>query len=69
MAKIGLPKRIGKCEKVKEKSVKSQGILKRLFSANPALRVSYFLTDKNNIYRQRYSSLDKQRIWVNTQLK
>ena len=36
MAKIGLPKWSGKWLKVKEKSVKSQGILKWILSGNPA---------------------------------
>ena len=35
MAKIGLPKGSGKWSKVREKSVKSQGILKRILSGNP----------------------------------
>ena len=35
MAKIGLPKRSGKRLKVREKSVKSQGILKWILSGNP----------------------------------
>ena len=35
MAKIGLPKGSGKRLKVREKSVKSQGILKWLLSGNP----------------------------------
>ena len=35
MAKIGLPKGSGKQLKVREKSVKSQGILKRILSGNP----------------------------------
>ena len=35
MAKIGLPKGSGKRLKVREKSVKSQGILKRILSGNP----------------------------------
>ena len=34
MAKIGLPKRSGKRLKVREKSVKSQGILKWILSGN-----------------------------------
>ena len=34
MAKIGLSKGSGKWLKVKEKSVKSQGIFKRIFSGN-----------------------------------
>ena len=36
MAKIGLPKGSGKRLKVREKSVKSQGILKWILSGNPA---------------------------------
>ena len=36
MAKIGLPKGSGKQLKVREKSVKSQGILKWILSGNPA---------------------------------
>ena len=35
MAKIGLPKGSGKRMKVREKSVKSQGILKWMLSGNP----------------------------------
>ena len=35
MAKIGLPKGSGKWLKVREKSVKSQGILKWILSSNP----------------------------------
>ena len=37
MAKIGLPKGSGKWLKVREKSVKSQGILKWILSGNPGL--------------------------------
>ena len=37
MAKIGLPKGSEKRLKVREKSVKSQGILKWILSGNPAL--------------------------------
>ena len=37
MAKIGLPKGSGKRLKDREKSVKSQGILKWILSGNPAL--------------------------------
>ena len=40
MAKIGLPKGSGKRLKVREKSVKSQGILKWILSGNPVLRVN-----------------------------
>ena len=36
MAKIGLPKGSGKWLKIREKSVKSQGILKWILSGNPA---------------------------------
>ena len=35
MANIDLPKRSGKRSKVREKSVKSQGILKTILSGNP----------------------------------
>ena len=35
MAKIVLPKWSGKWSKVREKSLKSQGILKRILSGNP----------------------------------
>ena len=35
MAKIGLPKGFGKRLKVREKSVKCQGILKWILSGNP----------------------------------
>ena len=44
MAKIDLPKRSGKRSKVREKSVKSQGILKTILSGNPA--ILYFIFDK-----------------------
>ena len=37
MAKIDLPKRSGKWLKVWKKSVKSQGILKKILSGNPVL--------------------------------
>ena len=37
MAKIGLPKGSGKRLKVREKSVKSQGILKWILSGNPGM--------------------------------
>ena len=37
MAKIGFPKGSGKRLKVREKSVKSQGILKWILSGNPEL--------------------------------
>ena len=51
MAKIDLPKRSGKRSKVREKSVKSQGILKTILSGNPVLvyqrnwHISHFQTD------------------------
>ena len=38
MAKIGLPKGSGKRLKVREKSVKNQGILKWILSGNPDCR-------------------------------
>ena len=40
MAKIGLPKGSGKLLKVREKSVKSQGILKWILSGNPDIRTN-----------------------------
>ena len=40
MAKIDLPKRSGKRSKVREKSVKSQGILKTILSGNPVQELS-----------------------------
>ena len=40
MAKIGLPKGSGKRLKVREKSVKSQGILKWILSDNPGVPLS-----------------------------
>ena len=40
MAKIGLPKGSGKRLKVREKSVKSQGILKWILSGNPEYEIS-----------------------------
>ena len=48
MAKIGLPKGSGKRLKVREKSVKSQGILKWILSGNPARIFSGFLGKKIN---------------------
>ena len=42
MAKIGLPKGYGKGLKVREKSVKSQGILKWILSGNPVRTIGYF---------------------------
>ena len=41
MAKIGLPKGSGKRLNVREKSVKSQGILKWILSGNPVTRLLY----------------------------
>ena len=43
MAKIGLPKGSGKQLKVREKSVKSQGILKWILSGNPDVLNIFFL--------------------------
>ena len=49
MAKIGLPKGSGKLLKVREKSVKSQGILKWILSGNPVYCtiIHYRLYTKN----------------------
>ena len=41
MSNIGLPKGSGKRLKVREKSVKSQGIVKRILSCNPELTVQW----------------------------
>ena len=49
MAKISLPKGSGKRLKVREKSVKSQGILKWKLSGNPAPVCNTFLDQKNTI--------------------
>ena len=42
MAKIGLPKGSGKWLKVREKSVKSQGILEWILSGNPDFKASNY---------------------------
>ena len=42
MAKINLPKRSGKRSKVREKSVKSQGILKKILSSNRAISFNIY---------------------------
>ena len=47
MAKIGLPKGSGKRLKVREKSVKSQGILKWILSGNPVLVASSILAQSH----------------------
>ena len=45
MAKIGLSKGSGKRSKVREKSVKSQGIFKRILSGNPYIyNIKYIQT-------------------------
>ena len=43
MAKIDLPKRSGKQSKVRERSVKSQGILKTILSGNPGFGLMLFI--------------------------
>ena len=48
MAKIGLPKGSGKQLKVREKSVKSQGILEWILSGNPAQIVDSFTCASSN---------------------
>ena len=48
MAKIGLPKGSGKWLKVREKSVKSQGILKWILSGNPGIGYCY-MTGENPV--------------------
>ena len=49
MAKIDLPKRSGKRLKVREKSVKSQGILKMILSGTPAY---------GNLYSDAYQRIN-----------
>ena len=44
MAKIDFPKWSGKQSKVREKSVKSQGILKTILSGNPGNGANQFVT-------------------------
>ena len=44
MTKIGLPKGSGKQLKVREKSVKSQGILKWILSGNPEWADIFFFS-------------------------
>ena len=51
MAKIGLPKGSGKWLKVREKSVKSQGILKWILSGNPENGDHYNLPPPSQILR------------------
>ena len=41
MAKIGLPKGSGKPLRVRERSLQSQGILKRILSGNPVNRGAF----------------------------
>ena len=45
MAKIGLPKGSGKWLKVREKSGKSQGILKWILSGNPGMDLAWVAED------------------------
>ena len=58
MAKIGLPKGSGKRLKVREKSVKSQGILKWILSGNPASMQSVTLILALSIIVIRFTMLD-----------
>ena len=51
MAKIGLPKGSGKRLKVREKSVKSKGILKWILSGNPAL----YKVEKQKVFVLAYN--------------
>ena len=48
MAKIGLPKGSGKWLKVREKSGKSQGILKWILSGNPGMDLAWVTEDGEN---------------------
>ena len=58
MAKIGLPKGSGKWLKVREKSVKSQGILKWILSGNP---VDYIICCFNYFLQTHMLSIIAQR--------
>ena len=60
MAKIGLPKGSGKLLKVREKSVKSKGILKWILSGNPEVanlcnEVGWFKHDLVEYSEDRFS--------------
>ena len=50
MAKIDLLKRSGKRSKVREKSVKSQGILKTIMSGNPGYFAGVLNLNHNCLY-------------------
>ena len=54
MAKIGLPKGSGKRLKVREKSVKSQGILKWILSGNPEKLHCLFVKGASHFPKQFY---------------
>ena len=59
MAKIDLPKRSGKRSKVKEKSVKSQGILKTILSGNPVnIKVPQIIYKKQTKKQQHKITAD-----------
>ena len=49
MAKIDLSKRSEKWLKLKEKSVKSQGILKTILSGNPVLTLNSFARSETGV--------------------
>ena len=57
MAKIGLQKGSGKRLKVREKSVKSQGILKWILSGNPGLLHSLLLRTRFNLNEVSFLSV------------
>ena len=57
MAKIDLPKQAGKWSKVRDKSVKSQGILKTILSGNPARAL--FAKKWESYNTKEYSLLQK----------
>ena len=56
MAIIGLQKGSGKRSRVREKSVKSQGILIWIMSGNPDLRIYVFITPAYSKVRYRGST-------------
>ena len=71
MAKIGLPKVSGKRLKVREKSVKNQGILKWIFNGNPVYldsdQARHFIEPNlrlNCLQRLSADDTSKQRVQV-----
>ena len=66
MAKIGLPKGSGKWLKVREKSVKSQGIFKWILSGNPEYnknKQETQITKKDPQKKHRLGTVSKKEYW------